>query len=228
MPSARKSSAYFARPVTFATTSWGSKFWPISLYAMSRLPGRTHDASQVVVVGAAPAEIAGHREARLFHRRVRIVVQQRDSGHHLSAGTESALRSELGDECRLHLVQLAVRSLDAFDRGDLAVTHAVRQRRTGIHGDSLDDDGAGAAFAMIAAELRAGQTELVADRVGQRFLRQNVDATAGTVDVQRHQPLDGTRGLRMGGRYAGTAEQIARGRRRRSRCDHALDEGTSR
>src|SRR4051794_31064594 len=126
IPSARKSSAYFARPVTFATTSCGSKFWPISLYAMSRLPRRPHDAFEIMVVGAAPAEIAGHREARLFHRRVRIVLQQSDRGHHLAAGTEAALRSKFRDECCLHLVQFAVRSLDALDRGDLPIAHAVR------------------------------------------------------------------------------------------------------
>ena len=35
MPSMRMSSAYFARPVTFAATSGGVKSLPISLYAIS-------------------------------------------------------------------------------------------------------------------------------------------------------------------------------------------------
>ena len=42
---------------------------PISLYAISASLRRAHDAFEVVVVGAAPAEIAGHGEARLFDRR---------------------------------------------------------------------------------------------------------------------------------------------------------------
>src|SRR5688572_7164988 len=69
IPSARKSSAYLAWPVTLATMSGGVKSLPISVYvsccAMSGLPcelGGTHDAAQVVVVGSAAAEIAGHRE----------------------------------------------------------------------------------------------------------------------------------------------------------------------
>src|ERR1700733_1972726 len=192
MPSARKSSAYFARPVTFATTSCGTKFWPISLYAILRFPRRPHDTFQVMVISAAPAEIAGHRDTRLLHGRMRVVFQECDSGHDLAAGTEAALRSQLGDECRLHLVKLAVRPFDALDGGDIAITHAVRQCRAGIYSDAIHDDRAGTAFAMIAAELCAGEAEFVAYRVSQRFLRQDIDAAADAVDVQRDQPFDGT------------------------------------
>src|SRR5262249_38716960 len=55
MPSARKSSAYFALPGTLATTSGGMKFLPTSLYATSTLPRRAHDASEIMIVGTAAA-----------------------------------------------------------------------------------------------------------------------------------------------------------------------------
>src|SRR3954469_1403057 len=142
MPSARKSSAYFARPVTFATTSCGTKFWPTSLFAMSRLLSSAHDAAQVVIIGAAPTEIPGHREARLFYCWMRILTQQCDGGHDLTAGTKPTLWTQFRHKCCLHLVQLAVRSFDAFDRGDLPIANAVGQRRAGIHRRAIEDDGA--------------------------------------------------------------------------------------
>src|SRR5712691_7779340 len=114
MPSARKSSAYFARPVTLATISAGVKFLPMRLYAISSLPGCAHDGFEVMVVGPAPAEIAGHREARFVHGRLGVVLQQRNRRYDLAGGTEAALRREFVDHGLLHLVQLAVRSLYAF------------------------------------------------------------------------------------------------------------------
>jgi hypothetical protein len=59
MPSTRKSSAYFALPVTLPRRSGGVKSFPSNLYAMSRSLCRTHYRVQVVVIGAATAEIAG-------------------------------------------------------------------------------------------------------------------------------------------------------------------------
>src|ERR1700681_4019312 len=118
MPSARKSSAYFARPVTLAVTSLGTKFLPMRLYAISSLPRCAHDGLQVMIIGAAPAQIAGHCEPRLVNRGLRVVLQQGDGGHHLAGGTEAALRPQLLDHRLLHLVQFAVRAFDAFDGGD--------------------------------------------------------------------------------------------------------------
>src|SRR5271154_3412525 len=84
MPSARKSSAYFARPVTLATTSAGGKFLPMRLYAISSLPRCAHDGFEVVVVGPAPAEVAGHGEACLIDGRLGVVLQQRTRRHDLA------------------------------------------------------------------------------------------------------------------------------------------------
>src|SRR5215472_13387748 len=73
MPSARKSSAYLARPVTLAWTSTGTKFLPMRLYAISSLPGCAHDGFEVVVVGTAPADVAGRGAAR--HVRQHLPVR---------------------------------------------------------------------------------------------------------------------------------------------------------
>ena len=65
---------------------------------------------------------------------------------------------------------------------------------------------------MVAAKLGAGEAKLVADGVGQVSCGSDINAAVAAVDVQRDQPFDRARGLRMSGRHARTAEQIARGR----------------
>src|SRR5215468_218090 len=118
MPSVRKSSAYLARPVTLAVTSTGTKSLPMRLYAISSLPGCAHDGSQIVIVGPAPADIAGHCESRLVDRRFGVVLQQGHGRDDLARRTESALRPELLDHGFLHFVQFAIRPFDAFNGDD--------------------------------------------------------------------------------------------------------------
>src|SRR5712691_5087243 len=104
----------------------------MSSYAMSRLPSGPHDRVEIVVVGAAAAEIAGERVARLVAGRLRIGLEQRHARHDLAGRAEAALRSKLVDERLLHLVQLAVRTLEPFDGHDLAATQRMGQRRAGM------------------------------------------------------------------------------------------------
>src|SRR5215471_16521845 len=172
MPSARKSSAYLARPVTLAVTSTGTKSLPMRLYAMSSLPGCAHDGSQVVVVGSAPADVAGHGAPRLLDRRFGVGLQQGHGRDDLAGRTEAALRPEFLDHGLLHLVQFAIRALDAFDGRDLAPAHRVSERRARIGRDIVEHNGAVAAFRMIAAEFGTGEPELVAQRVDQGLVGQ--------------------------------------------------------
>src|SRR5215212_9709087 len=122
MPSTRKSSAYFASPVTLATTSCGMKSWPSSLCAMVDLleiAGRAHDGVQVVVVGAATAEVAGHRMARFLAAGLRVLLQQRYSGHYLPGCAEATLRRQFVHEGLLHRMQLAGWTAQSFHGDDL-------------------------------------------------------------------------------------------------------------
>src|SRR5690606_24442621 len=159
MPSATKSSAYLASPVTLACTSGGRKSWPSSLYAISRLPCGTHDGFEIVVVGAAPAQIAGHRQTRFLDGGLGIRFQERHGRHDLAGGAVAALRPEFGDEGLLDRMQLAVRPGEALHGGDRLVAHLVGQRGAAVIGDVVDIDGAGAAFAAVAAELGAGEAQ---------------------------------------------------------------------
>src|SRR5439155_27231850 len=78
MPSARKSSAYLDCPVTFATRSGVTYFWPMSLLAISRIPhvlGAFHQRRENLVVVLAPAQIARDAVRQLLARRIRIRFQ---------------------------------------------------------------------------------------------------------------------------------------------------------
>src|SRR5262245_8829173 len=120
-------------------------------------------------------------------------------------------------------MQLAVRPFDAFDGDDLAPAHAVGQRRAGIRRHIVEHHRAVPAFGMIAAELGAGEAELVAQRMDQRFVREHVDGPIAAVDVERDEPRYRARSLRK--RLAGAShDHIAGGRYGNTRCNHALDE----
>src|SRR5690606_19826291 len=130
MPSTRKSSAYFASPVIFATTSWGMKSCPRCLCAtmdLLRPAGRAHHRIEVVVVGTAAAQVAGHGQPRFLARGRRILLQQRHGGDHLARRAEATLRTQLVDESLLYRMQFAVGAAQALDGDHLAAAHAVRE-----------------------------------------------------------------------------------------------------
>src|SRR5215831_13437208 len=197
MPSARKSSAYLARPVTLAVTSTGTKSLPMRLYAISSLPGCAHDGSEIVIVGPASADVAGHGEPRLVDRRFGVVLQQGHGRDDLAGRTEAVLRPEFLDHGLLHLVQFAVRPFDTFDGGDLAPAHRVSERRARIGRHVVEHDSAVAAFGMVAAELGAGEAQLVAQRVHQGLVGCDIDGPFAAVDVQRDQAAHRAGGLRV-------------------------------
>src|ERR1700757_2931626 len=100
--------------------SGGVKFLPMRSYSMSRLPGGPHDRIEIVIIGAAAAEIAGERVTRFVASGLRIGLEQRHRRHDLPRRAEAALRRKLVDEGLLPLVQLAVRPLEPFDGRHLA------------------------------------------------------------------------------------------------------------
>src|SRR5262249_41356609 len=113
----------------------------------------------------------------------------------------------------------------AFDGDDLAPAHRMGQRRAGIRRHVVEHHRAVAALGMIAAELGAGEAELVAQRMNQRLVRQHVDPPIAAVDIERHEPCHRARSLRKG--LAATSDDhVARGRYGDARCNHALDEFT--
>src|SRR5258706_733187 len=144
--------------------SGGVKFLPIRSYAMLRLPGGAHHRIEIMVIGAAAAEIAGERKASLVARRFGSHLEERNRGHDLAGRAETALRRQFLDESLLHRVQFAIGAFQALNGGDLAATQRMRQRRARGIRHIINQDGAATAPATIAAKLGAVEAALVALR----------------------------------------------------------------
>ena len=88
----------------------------------------------------------------------------RDAGnrrHDLSWRAITALEGVLVDEGLLHRMQLAVLR-KPLDGGDVLALGGERQRQTGENTTTFDEYRAGAALAVIAALLAAGQAKMLA------------------------------------------------------------------
>jgi hypothetical protein len=91
------------------------------------------------------------------------------------------LKCVVVDESLLQRMQRSFGS-KPFDCRDLGAIFHASQCQAGIDPPSLDQDGAGAALAVIAALFRSGQVEAIAQRVQQRGPRRNGQLALGAVD----------------------------------------------
>ena len=64
-------------------------------------------------------------------------------------------------------MQLVRAGRDALDGGDLMAVGLHREHQAGARRASVEEDRAGAADAVFAAEMRAGEAELMAEEIGE-------------------------------------------------------------
>src|SRR6266566_4924729 len=135
-------------------------------------------------VSRAAAQVARQRLLDLVTRGSRVLAQQRFRGEQEGGRTVPALRrSELG-EGGLERMQRPARghSLDGF--------HAMPRARqaehqTGKHGLAVHEHGAGAALAQLAAMLRAGETQVLAQHFEQGLVGREGDLDGLAVQLER-------------------------------------------
>jgi hypothetical protein len=145
----------------------------------SRQLDRIHD----VWIGAASTQIAGHV---LPYFGVGIDVpfaDARNSGHDLTGGAISALKSVTFDECRLDRVQF-VPMCEALNRRYLFALchHGEGQARQNT--SSIDMHGTRATLAMVASLFCTGQSQPVPQRIKQRDTIVDPEPLSGPVYVQ--------------------------------------------
>ena len=163
-------------------------------------PGDFGDRIDDVGVGAAAADVAAHPLAHLgcgqlgrrgqvgadVARNARLdLVEHRDRRADLPRRAVAALVAVMLDERRLHRVQVVGRA-QALDGGDLVALVHDREREAGGDPPAIHDHGAGAALALIAALLAAGQMQVLAQCVEQGGARIELELPACPVYVEGH------------------------------------------
>ncbi len=77
---------------------------------------------------------------------------------------------------------------EALDGADLAPLGLDREHQAGAHRVAVDQHGAGAADAVLAAEMGAGEAAVLAERVGERAPRLDRDRVRRAVHRERDRP----------------------------------------
>src|SRR4051795_2390039 len=143
--------------------------------------GRPADRAHDRRVSGATADLPGDRDPDLLVGGVRIAVQQCPRREDHPRRAEPALQPVHLMEPLLHGIQAAV-VLEAFDRGDLVALGGRRQHRARLRRLAVHQHDARPAVGGVAAPVRAGQAELVAQEVDEQQPRLDVAGVLLAVD----------------------------------------------
>jgi len=89
------------------------------------------------------------------------LIEQIGRGHDEARRAEAALQAVLVPERLLQRMKLSILG-HALDRGEVAAFGLNGEHRAALHRLSIDEDGAGAALARVAADVCAGEADHVA------------------------------------------------------------------
>src|SRR5438105_7384981 len=160
------------------------------------------DRLEDVPVARAAADVALDRAGDLVVGGARVLPQERGRAHQHPGRAVAALERVVVGEGLLELRQLVLfgQALDGLDRGAVGLH---REQHAALHERPVEDDAARAAVAGIAADVRAGQVEVVADQVDEQAPGLDLALVGGAVDLDRDRPrrLDGRRRSRASLHY---------------------------
>ena len=134
---------------------------------------RLHD---VLIAGAA-AQIGREHVDKLVIADVRLAFQHAGDQHEKARRAEAALQAVMLHEGALQRVELVAVG-QAFDGADLFAVGLYREHQARAHRLAIDQHGAGAAHAVFAADMRAGLSAILADRIDQRAARLDPNGVA--------------------------------------------------
>src|SRR5450631_381025 len=150
------------------------------LGSRARLRHRFHRVDDGVVTGAA-AVVAGEMFADFIAARHAAALQQILRCRNHAGRAVAALQRVALLEGQLQIGNFAgIRNaLDGLDRGAVALH---RQHQAAAHDLAVHPHGAGAADAMLAADMAAGERQILAQEIDQRLARFDALADALAVD----------------------------------------------
>jgi len=153
--------------------------------------GRPDGLDDVLIAGAA-AQVGRKHVQELLVADIRPLLQDIGGEHQESGRAEAALQPMMVHERLLQRVQIvAVRQ--TLDRADFPTVRLHGEHQAGAHRLVVDDDCAGAANAVLAADMGAGLPAVIADRIDQRPARFDPDRVIDPVDIERDLELLGQR-----------------------------------
>src|SRR5439155_20957359 len=185
IPSSRTSSTKSARPVSSRASSLRRTRLPTSRGGGAA--GQLHRVDDVLVARAA-AQVPAQRVADLRIAGGCVVAQERDERHEDAGGAEAALQRVRFAEGGLQRVELVGGGREAFDGRQLSAVRLHREHQAGAHRLAVEQHGAGAAHAVLAADVGAGEPQVLAQEVAQEEPRLDVAPVLDPVDghVDRH------------------------------------------
>src|SRR5262249_11643168 len=154
--------------------------WPRSRQGRRRLCeigfrhclGTGRDRLDDIVIAGAAAEITFELLAdRLFGEVMALAVNHVDGRHDHAWGAEAALQTWTSAERFLERVQRRATTRKPLDGPALVTVGHDRQRGARLHRLAVEMHDAGAALRGIAANMRAGQSQILAQELHQESAR---------------------------------------------------------
>src|SRR5580692_12292377 len=169
--------------VLYVSTAAGGRLCPLHRYRGGGccFLDRRDDAG---VAGAA-AEVAAQDIANFGFRRMRIAGEEIGERHQNARRAETALQRVIVAERLLQGVERAVGCGERFHGAHLAAFGLHREREAGARGDAVDQHRAGAADAVLAADMGAGSAEPLAEEIAQQHPRLGLGREPAAVERQR-------------------------------------------
>ena len=159
---------------------------PINLFNFRQFFRRPLNRIHNVRIPSATAQVAFQAVGDFFACRLRVALEQLHAGHDHSGRAVAALQTVTFPEPLLDGVQLAVAG-QAFNGGDFAPIGLDGEQGARLGGLAVEQDRAGAADAGLAADVRAGQPAVLAQKMDQQGARLDLVLLLNTVDFDSDQ-----------------------------------------
>src|SRR5438067_4366233 len=150
-------------------------------FLLLHLLGGVLDGLDDVHVPGAAAQVPGDGLADLRLARVPVAIEERAARQHHSRRAVAALQAVLLPEAFLHGVELAV-LLEALDGSDLMSVGLHGEEGARLHRLPLEQHGAGAAVGGVAADMRSGHAQVLAQEVDEEQARLDLRLLGVAVD----------------------------------------------
>jgi hypothetical protein len=129
------------------------------------LAGGFYSVRDVLVTGAT-AQVTGYGFEDFLIAWILVCLEEGDECHQETGSAISALQGMFLMECFLKGMQI-IWSAQAFDGANLMPVGLGCKDQARAHRETIEDDGAGAAYAVFTADMRTRQSQVMAQEVTQ-------------------------------------------------------------